>query len=71
MVPAVDKRWHSSCCRTECVGCLLRCLGRLLSLCADVAAIVGQSALAVVSHKQERADSGKVLIAVYNRRSSD
>ena len=34
-------------------------LWRRLSICADAAAIVGQSASAVVSHKQQSADSGK------------
>ena len=34
-------------------------------------AIVGQSALAVLSHKQQSADLGKVLVVVYNRGWSD
>jgi len=42
-----------------------------LSICADVAAIVRQSASAVLSHKQQSADLGKVLVVVYNRRWSD
>jgi len=46
-------------------------LGRRMSLCADAAAIVGQSASAVVSHKQQSADSGKMLVVVYKRMWSD
>ena len=39
-------------------------LGRRLSLSADAAAVVGQSASAVLSHKQQSADLGKVLVVV-------
>ena len=42
-----------------------------LSICADAAAIVGQSASAVLSHKQQSADLGKVFVVVYNRGWSD
>jgi len=42
-----------------------------LSICAAVAAIVGQSASAVLSHKQQSAHLGKVLVVVYNTRWSD
>ena len=51
--------------------CASLLLGRRVSLSADAAAVVGQSASAVLSHKQQSADLGKVLVVVYNRRWSD